>query len=197
MAIFSRCAISFKRHPALWGAGLLLAWTCLMAPAQASSMPGADRPRTRLNLGSAPSLGLDWRLDERMALGLNVAAPFYFFSNFGTTRYSLHGVYQLMNNNGAYMALVMGFYGDLYFPELSRYPQIAVQGGAAFAYDLNRDWTLRLNIVPGIALQLPPEGWLFFPPAGGVELAWHPGSHFEMSLGYNGNGDILALSWIL
>lgn len=184
MEIFLRFAISFS---------LIL---LLIQPSLASTMPGADRPISRLNLGSAPGLGVDLALDQRTVMGLSLATPFYFASDFGTLRYSAHGMYQVLRQDGFYMALVMGIYGDLYFPDLSRHPILAVQGGAALAYDLNSQLTLRLNIVPGISLQLPPQGWIFFPPAGGVELAWHIHSHLEGSLGFNGNGDILGLSWI-
>jgi len=166
-------------------------------PSVASSLPAADRPNSRINFGSAPGFGVDYALDQRSSLGVNVAAPFYFSPDFGTSRYSLHTVYQVLNENGVYMGIVAGIYGDVYFPDLKRHSPLAIQGGAAFSYDLNQKLRLRLNIVPGISLQLPPEGWVFFPPAGGFELAWQITPHIEGSLGFNGNGDILSFSWIL
>jgi len=194
MATSSPYAICFKLSCALWLSGLSLLGAG--SPAQAAGLPGADRSRSQLSLGSGPSLGVSWQAFERFEFGAGVAAPFYFGPDFGTLRYSLYSQYQLLNQDGFYMGVIAGIYGDLHLPEISRYSAVGLQFGATLAYDLNRDLTLRLNIVPGISLLIPPEGWIFFPPVGGVALAWRPLPQLETSLGFNGNGDILAASWL-
>jgi hypothetical protein len=93
------------------------------------------------------------------------------------------------------MGLVAGVYGDAYFPDLNRYSPIGLQMGAALAYKLNQQLVLRLNLVPGVSLRIPPNGWVVFPPAGGAEIGWRWSDNLEATLGYNGNGDILGLNW--
>lgn len=183
MGIFWRCAICFS---------------LLTAPALGSTMPGADRLNSGLSLGSGPAAGGQWKLPwgDRCQLGASGAAPFFFFQDFGTLRYGAYGLCQLLNQDGFYMAGVAGLYGDVYLPDNNRYSPLGLQLGAAFAYQLNAALTLRLNLVPGVSLRLPPTGWVVFPPAGGAEIGWKLNPNFELSLGYNGNGDILGLNWI-
>lgn len=191
MGIFLRSAICFS---------LLLGMHVLPGmdrPLQAAHLPAADRPRSSLQLGSAPSLGLSWRASQRLEFGVSTAAPFFFAEDFGNLRYNLYTQYQLLNEKGFYMGIVGGVYGDLNLRgSANSYSPAYLQFGAALAYDLNRQLTLRLNIVPGISLLIPPDGWLFFPPVGGVALVWRPQSQWEASLGFNGNGDIAGLRYL-
>lgn len=185
MGIFLRSVICFSL-----GFGLAL-------PVSAAHLPAADRPQRSLMLGSAPSLGASLQLSRRLELGLSGATPFFFGEDFGNPRYSLYAQYQLLNQNGFYMGIIGGLYGDLNLRGSTQsYSPAYLQFGAALAYDLNHQLTLRLNIVPGISLFIPPQGWLFLPPVGGVALAWRPQPWLEASLGVNGNGDILGLRYL-
>ncbi|MGV3524763.1 MAG: hypothetical protein ACO1RX_11075 [Candidatus Sericytochromatia bacterium] len=165
-------------------------------PAQASTMPAADRLQSGLSLSSGPAGGAAWQIAERGQLGLSAAVPFYYFSDFGTQRYGAYGLYQLFYQDGFFIAGVAGVYGDLFWPDLDRYATVGLQMGAAFAYQLNRQLTLRVNIVPGVSLRLPPTGWVVVPPAGGVEISWRSAANLEWTAGYNGNGDILGVNWL-
>ncbi|HEY9842197.1 MAG: hypothetical protein ACAI44_11420 [Candidatus Sericytochromatia bacterium] len=167
----------------------------LLTPALASTMPAADRLQSGLSLGSGPALGAQLNLDSRWQLGASFAVPFYFFQDFGTMRYGAYGLCRLLSQDGFFMAGVAGLYGDFSLSDPDRYSPLGLQLGAAFAYQLNRQLTLRLNLVPGVSLRLPPNGWVVFPPAGGAEIGWRWNDSFELSLGYNGNGDILGLNW--
>lgn len=182
MAIFWRSVICFS---------LLLA----QPPAWAGLLPGADRPGTQVRLGSGPTLGAAVGLGPHLEAGLSVSSAFLYFQNFSTLRYSAYGLFQLYQENGFYMAFLAGAYGNAYLPSLQRHSLISLQGGAAFAYDLNRDLTLRLNIAPGVSLMVPPQGWEAFAPLSGIELAWRLNPGTELSVGYTGNGDILGVSW--
>lgn len=212
MGIFSRFATISRVWPlvtlilGLWGGAQSTAW--------ASTMPGADRLRSGVHAGSGPAVGLSWHSTPRTQLGISAATPFFFWDDFGTLRYSSYGLYKLLDQDGFYMAVMMGVYGDLYFPEIERYGWIGLQGGAALAYDLNAQWTLRLNIAPSFLLFIPPTqdrisdadentetqlttlGWNQFPPLMGIELAWRPNPKLEATVGFNGNGDILSVSWL-
>lgn len=185
MAIFSRFAICTSLT-ALLAAG----------PALASTMPAADRTATAVMLGSGPAVGFGWSPGQRWSFGVSAAVPFFFYQDFGTLRYGAWGMYQLLEQDGFYMAGIAGLYGDVYVPDANRYSPVGLQLGAALAYRLNKRLTLRLNIVPGVSLRLPPAGWVVFPPAGGAEIAWRMQDNLELSLGYNGSGDILGLNWI-
>ena len=193
MAIFSRSVICFS----------LVALSSGLA--QASSLPAADQAITALQLSTGPSVGLSWSPGPRWQTGLTVAMPFYYFSNFGTLRYGAYSLYQFLELDGFYMAGLIGLYGDFLPARPQQYSPIGLQMGVAMAYRLHRNWSLRLNLVPGVAWVLPPAGstqeaqstigWIVFPPAGGIELAWQVNPNLEMSIGYNGNGDILGMNW--
>lgn len=175
-----------------------ICFSLLVLPAQASTMPGADRLAGNLALGSGPAIGAQLKLPsiERWQFGASLAVPFYYFESFGTLRYSAWAMSQLMNQDGFFLAGIAGLYGDIYVPDPSRYSPLGLQLGAAIAYQLNPAVTLRLNLVPGVSLQLPPRGWVVVPPAGGFEIGWRFSPQLETTLGYNGNGDILGLNWI-
>lgn len=194
MAIFSRSVICFSL--------LTLFIPCI---ARASSLPAADQAVNAFALSSGPSVALAWHPGPRWQTGLTVATPFYYFASFGTLRYGVYSLYQFLELDGFYMAGVAGLYGDFLPAQPQNYSPVGLQMGVAMAYRLHRDWSLRLNLVPGVAWVLPAAGstqeaqstigWIVFPPAGGIELAWQMNPYFEMSLGYNGNGDILGASW--
>lgn len=190
MGIFSRFAICSSLLGLLFGQQI--------GPVMASSLPAADRLASGASINSGPSLGVRWQPPglERWQFGASVAAPFYFFQDFGTLRYGAWGMTQLLNQDGFFIAGIAGIYGDIYLPDTNRYSPLGLQLGAAFAYRLNAALTLRLNLVPGISLKLPPTGWVVFPPAGGAEIAWRWTANLETTLGYNGNGDIVGVNWI-
>ncbi len=189
MEIFSRCAICSSLI------GLLL-WP---AQAQAAPLPGADRPRTEIRLGSGPSLGGSLKLNPIWELGFSTALPALNFQQgsyfqFDTGRASAYAMVQLFNKKGFYIAGVAGIFADLSLGPTFAFNTWGLQAGATFAYDLNQALTLRVNIVPGIDFLVPPTGWLLA-PATGISVVWRPQPALSVSFGINGNGDLLGLSW--
>lgn len=180
---------------------LVLGTACLLslwhATPIAHALSGADTvSRARVGVGSGPSLGTEFGIFEDLSIGLGVSSPVIFNGGFNTLQYSTFLNYQVLNQNGFYISGILGVYGNYnpMNPQESSYA--GLQGGAAFAYDLNRFLTLRLNIVPGMALHIPPSGWTFLPPLGGIALAWRPQLNTELSVGFNGNGDLLEAYWL-
>ncbi len=172
---------------------LSLSWS---APLWASSLPKADLDRHTISLGTAPSLSGEFVVNSKWGLGLSAATPF-FYGDFGFVRYSLDTSYQIFRNDNLYLRGIVGVFGDLdplQRSGLSLSP-FGIQGGIGLAYGFSPEWTGRLNFVAGIAFP-KSTGWGLFPPAGGIELAYHPVNHYEVSIGFNGNGDILALRYL-
>ena len=195
MATFSPFA-TCSSQAGICAVSLYLLSLLLPSPALASSMPAADRVANHIALASGPALAAEWNLAPRWTIGASLATPWYFWQDFGSLRYGTFGMVQLLEIDGFFIAGIVGLYGDLNFGDLDRYAPLGLQLGAAFAYQLNPKLTLRLNLVPGVSLRLPPNGWVIFPPAGGAEIAWRWSPNLEVTAGYNGNGDILGLNWI-
>jgi hypothetical protein len=169
----------------------------LYFPTASFAFSGADTAKQqRAGVGSGPSLSGETPLFELLSLGGSLSSPFLFKGTLNSLQYNTFINYPLYKQKGFYISGILGFYGDYNFasPEDSSFA--ALQGGAAFAYDLNRELTLRVNIVPGMALHLPPKGWTFLSPVGGAAIIWRPQPKTEVSLGINGMGDILGYHWI-
>ena len=160
------------------------------------SSPGADTVgRWLIKLGTGPSLSVELPVFKDLSVGAGVGSPVLLSGSLDRVRYSSYLNYQVLNQNGFYISGVLGVYGD-YVPDAPSVSSlVSLQGGAAFAYDLNKQLTLRINIVPGFALQVPPTGWSFLSPAGGILLVWSPTQNSELSVGFNGLGDVLNFGW--
>lgn len=188
------------KHIGLWGVGL---WLCASA-AQASSLPAADANGTVLSLGSGPSLAFELPLPFNTRLGGSAGTPFYYFSRFGIANYDLRLQFPLLKQEGFMITVVAGVFGQVNLsplPLTDPLSPVGLEMGACFSYLFSEQWRIRLNLVPGFDFFLPPEnkmsfGWTFLTPASGFEVAWRFNPHFEASLGFNGNGDILSLSGI-
>lgn len=166
------------------------------APAQASSLPKADQVSHSLSLGTAPSLAAEFALNPKASLGASLASPFY-LGTFGSLRYDLHGGYTLIQQGSFMVRGLVGVFGDvdpLNRPELKLSP-FGIEAGLALSYRFYSWFTGRLNIAAGIGFPRS-SGLGVFPPIGGIELAFQPYQHFEASVGFNGNGDILALRYL-
>lgn len=171
---------------------------CLLAalPAQASSLPKADLQGHAVSLGTAPSLGLEFSLTPNWAIGSSAALPF-FYGNFGFIRYQLHSSAELLHRDNLYIRGIVGVFGDidlLQRQDLQLSP-VGLEAGIGLAYRFNELFTGRLNMVAGIGFPYS-TGWGLFPPGGGIEFAFHPFPEFEASIGFNGNGDILAIRYL-
>lgn len=174
---------------------MLFALFCF--PAVSVAFSGADTAKQRrAGVGSGPSLSAETPLFDLLSLGGSLSSPLLFNGNLNTVQYSTFINYPLYKQKGFYISGIIGFFGDYNFVSSEVSSFAALQGGAAFAYDLNRELTLRVNIVPGMALHLPPNGWTFLSPVGGVAMIWRPQPNSEISLGINGIGDILSYHWI-
>ena len=174
---------------------LLLIGLSSAAPSLAFS-GGDTSERLRAGVGSGPSLSGETPLFNSLSLGAGLSSPFIFKGGLSYLQYSVFINYPLYKLKGFYISGILGVYGAYNFsaPETSSFA--ALQGGAAFAYDLNSELTVRVNIVPGMALHLPPNGWTFLSPVGGAAVIWRLQPNAELSVGLNGMGDILGYHWL-
>lgn len=177
---------------------LLLAFsvTWLASPAAASSMPKADLSGNTLSMGSAPSLALDMSLTPQWALGFSTAMPFY-YGAFGFLRYDVRSTYALLQTDSLTVRGVFGVFGDLdpWQRETLQLSPIGLEAGMSLAYRMHPLVMLRVNFVAGIGFPRS-TGWGLFPPGGGIELAFKPFEQFEVTAGFNGNGDIFAVRYL-
>ncbi len=190
----------------------LLGWGLWLthSEAQASSLPAADATGSLVSLGSGPSLAFEFPLPLNTRLGGSAATPWYYFSRFGISNYDLHLQFPLLKQDGFLITVVAGAFGQINLrstPDSAPLSPVGLEMGACFSYLFSEQLRLRLNLVPGFNFFLPFEepasdknetgvGWTFLTPASGFEVAWRFTPHFEASLGFNGNGDILSLSGI-
>jgi hypothetical protein len=178
---------------------LCLTWVCWLGSlaAQASSLPAADLRQFKFSLGSGPSVSVQRAWPTGFSLGGSLALPWY-YGDFATIgRYDLHLQYPLLREPDFMISALAGVFGELNLRTTPTTQEIAPLGfemGACFSYLFSEQWRIRLNLVPGFYLTLPPVGWTFLGSASGFELAWQPLSQLELTLGFNGNGDLFALS---
>lgn len=163
--------------------------------AQASTLPGADIADLRLGLGSSPGVALQIPLGEQLQLGGSAALPF-FYGAFGFTRYDVHLSYRLIQSDKLSVSAILGVFGDLNTSQRTdlKLSPFGIEAGVGIAYKINEYFTARVNIVPGLGFP-NSTGWGLFPPAGGIEVAYHPVPELEVSAGFNGNSDILGFNY--
>ncbi|PIQ27843.1 hypothetical protein COW36_08495 [bacterium (Candidatus Blackallbacteria) CG17_big_fil_post_rev_8_21_14_2_50_48_46] len=174
----------------------LLSLFCFIAvPVQASTMPQADFSGFKLGLGTSPGFSLDFALAENFSLGGSVAMPF-FYGAFGFTRYDGHLNYRFMNNESMDVSVILGVFGDINTSQREdlKLSPVGIQFGLGVAYHFNEQFSLRVNIVPGVAFP-NSTGWGLFPPGGGIEVGYHPIPQLEVTGGFNGNGDIFGFNY--
>jgi hypothetical protein len=173
----------------------LLGGIALM-PASASTMPKAEADRSSISIGLGPSISFDANVAPHMLLGASVGLPFLVSgSNFG--RYDVRLTYEFLQQGAFSLAGIFGIWGNVNFvtPSVSRY--IGLELGVGLAYRFTPQLTGRLNIVPGFSFPFGTGFTDFYPPAGGFELAYRFNPSFEGTIGYNGQGDIIGLRFLL
>ena len=177
---------------------LLLVFVLLAAlttQAHASSLPQADFGGLHLGLGSGPSASLEFGLSPQLALGGAIASPLL-LGGLGVARYEGHVSYRLLSSEAVDVAVIAGAFGDLNLAQradLSLSP-FGLELGLGIAWHVTKLISVRVNIVPG--LSFPKASSLgLFPPAGGIEVGYHPIPALEVTAGFNGNGDLFGFNY--
>lgn len=173
----------------------LVSLSIFLPPAQASTLPGADIQKLRLGLGTAPGAAIQIPLTDNLNLGGSGAMPF-FYGAFGFTRYDAHLSYRMIQTDTLSVAAILGVFGDINTSQRTdlKLSPFGIEAGVAIAYKINEFFTARVNIVPGLGFP-NSTGWGLFPPAGGIEVAYHPLPHLEITAGFNGNSDIFGFNY--
>lgn len=177
---------------------LMLATTAISAPALASSMPKAEADRSSIVIGLGPSFAFDANIAPHMLLGGSLGLPFLVEgTNRVTGRYDVRLTYEFLQQGAFSLAGIFGVWGNVRFdnPSISRF--FGLELGVGLAYRFTPQLTGRLNIVPGFAWPFGVGVADFYPPAGGFELAYRFTPSFEGTLGYNGQGDIIGLRFLI
>lgn len=176
----------------------LLASSALASPVMASTMPKAEADRSSIVIGLGPSFSFDANLAPHMLLGASVGLPFLVSGFTGVPgRYDVRLTYEFLQQGAFSLAGIFGVWGNVRFdnPSISRF--FGLELGVGLAYRFTPQLTGRLNIVPGFAFPVGTGVADFYPPAGGFELAYRFTPTFEGTLGYNGQGDIIGLRFLL
>ncbi len=168
---------------------------CLTAPARASSLPQADFQGLHFGLGSGPSASLEVALSPQLGLGGAIASPLL-FGGLGVARYEGHLSYRLLSSQAVDVAVIAGAFGDLNLSQradLSLSP-FGLELGLGIAWHVSKLLSVRVNIVPALPFSQAASLGLF-PPAGGVEVGYHPIPALEVTVGFNGNGDLFGFNY--
>ena len=161
-------------------------------------MPEDGRPVVGIGIG--PSASIDWRFAPGMSLGVSSAVTVWDPSAFGVIRYDLRGMYLLRDGGATNVTIsaVAGLWGDTSFlrQPVEGWP-FGIEGGIALASPFLPQLIGRVNFVAGYQFFSSPLGVNpgYFPPAAGLELAYYPSPDLELTIGYNGQGDIVGLRW--
>lgn len=159
----------------------------------ASTLPQADFHGLHLGLGSSPGLSLELALSDHLAIGGATALPIFLG---GVTRYEGHLSYRLLQHQQVDVSLLFSIFGDLNTfgrSDLELAP-VGLAAGLGIAWHLTPELNIRVNIVPGLTFPKSTT-WGLFPPAGGLEVGYHPLPELEVTAGLNGNGDILGFNF--
>lgn len=181
-------------YTAMISAVLSLGFT---STAWASTMPKAETKHSSVTLGLGPSLAVDMKLSPQLTVGGSASVPIYYLldSHYGVIRYDVRVAYKFMQEGYFSLSAVAGIWGDsavLLNKPISVSP-VGLELGLALAFEFVPERLIgRLNIVPGIAFTPSQGGRGYFPPGGGIELAYRLSPLFEVTIGANGNGDLLG-----
>lgn len=167
--------------------------------AEASTMPKAEANRSSISIGLGPSFSYDAVIAPRLTLGGSLGLPFLVEgTNRVTGRYDLRVTYKFLQQGPFSLSGIFGVWGNARFddPPLSRYAGLEL--GVGLSYRFTNQLTGRLNIVPGFSFPFGPGRFVdYYPPAGGFELAYRFTPGFEGTLGYNGQGDVIGLRFLI
>lgn len=169
--------------------------------AKASSLPKADMRKT-FAIGSSPSIGGDTRIGYRTSLGGSLGLPFIqngFNFNGTPLRYDLRLMYNFINSGGFTLNGLAGAFGDLRVDNLQRSQWFGVELGVAMAYRFSPEVTARVNIVPGFNFfnRGNTQFLGYTGPSSGAELGLKITPTLEATLGWNGQGDLLGLRFLI
>jgi len=177
--------------------GLSLALTTLSLPAAASTMPKAEADRSSIAIGLGPSVSYDALIAPNLTLGGSLGLPFL-ISGSSSGRYDVRANYKFFQQGAFSLSGIFGVWGNANFnaPSLSRY--VGLELGVGLSYRFTPQLTGRVNVVPGFSFPFGSGRFVdYYPPAGGFELAYRFNPGFEGSIGYNGQGDVLGLRFLI
>ena len=167
------------------------------APAQASTMPKAEADQTSLAIGLGPSISFDSNLAPRLTLGGSLGLPFL-VEGTNSGRYDVRMAYKFLQEGNFSLAGILGIWGNFRFDDPSRSRYAGLELGLGLSYRFTPQLTGRLNLVPGISFPFGPGRVVdYYPPASGFELGYRFTPTFEGTIGYNGQGDILGLRFLI
>ncbi len=174
-----------------------MALLAVSLPAAASTMPKAEVDRSSIAIGLGPSVSFDSLIAPKLTLGGSLGLPFL-VSGGNSGRYDIRANYKFFQQGAFSLSGIFGVWGNVNFnsPSLSRY--VGLELGVGLSYRFTPELTGRVNIVPGFTFPFNSARFVdYYPPAGGFELAYRFNPGFEGTIGYNGQGDVLGLRFLI
>lgn len=166
--------------------------------AEASTLPKAEATRSAIAIGLGPSFSYDALIAPNLTLGGSIGLPFLVEGGNVTGRYDIRLTHKFLQQGAFSLSGVFGVWGSARFDAPSRSRWAGLELGVGLAYRFTPQLTGRLNIVPGFTFPFGPARVVdYYPPAGGFELAYQFTPTFEGTLGYNGQGDVIGLRFLL
>ena len=182
-------------YPAILASSVLLYSTS----AQASTMPKAETDHASLVIALGPSFSYDALIAPRMTLGFSLGLPFLLEGTKNISgRYDVRLNYKFLQEGPFSLSGILGVWGSSRFDDFSKSRWAGLELGVGMAYRFTPKLTGRLNIVPGLAYPFGPGKFTdYYAPAGGAELAYRFTPTLEGTIGYNGQGDVLGLRFLI
>ncbi|MBC7473788.1 MAG: hypothetical protein H7263_05810 [Candidatus Sericytochromatia bacterium] len=162
-------------------------------PSYASSLPDAEIAQ-KFSVSTGPSLAVDFKVSPRASLGASVGSPLY-RGFFASGLYDVRFLYKFVNEGKFAVSGLIGAAGNPGFNNGYGYP-IGVEAGVAMSFKFTPEFTGRLNLVGSVpfAGSANYDFFRFVAPSSGIEIGYRFNRTFELTLGGNGQGDVLGLN---
>ena len=172
-----------------------LALSMLIAtPCMASSLPAGEIVQ-KVGIGSGPSVGVDFKLNNKTSLGFSVASPFSYGKIGDYLRYDVRALYKFFDEGKFSISGVLGVTGDPTISTINDSSLVGIEAGVALSFEFLPELTGRLNLVGSYPFMGARNAWTgYVPPAAGIELGYKFTPTIEGTIGGNGNGDYIGIN---
>ncbi|HEY9721656.1 MAG TPA: hypothetical protein V6D47_06560 [Oscillatoriaceae cyanobacterium] len=189
---------------ALWAIGAAIALLAAGSrTATASTLPGVDFGTQPL-VGLAIGTGLAWAPSGAVSFDLPLGESFMVGASAGTSygtqlNFDVRGIYRLVvgNRESPTIGVMAGLWGAPGMAGFQLPGGVAPFVGFGLSYDVTKRITARLNLAYSPFFNYNNTALLFMdgPPSAGVELGYKVRPNLQATLGLDGRGDLLGLSW--
>lgn len=188
---------------ALWGTGAAIALLAAGGNAAASTLPPVDFG-THPIVGLAIGTGLAWAPSGAASFDLPLGDAWLVGASAGTSygtqlNFDARVLYRLVQGNreSPTIGVMAGLWGAPGMPGFQLPGSVAPFVGFGLSYNLSKRFTARLNLAYSPLFNYNNSALLFMdgPPSAGIEVGYRVRPNLQATLGLDGRGDLVGLSW--